>query len=57
MIILYPVLILLKTIYSKKKIAKYNDLEDMVYRMQLTYDEIRDKLDLRNLPTKKQAFL
>ena len=27
--------------------AKYNDLEDLVYRMQLTYDEIIDVLDLK----------
>ena len=28
------------------KNAKYNDLEDMVYRMQLTYDEVFDRLDI-----------
>ena len=28
------------------KTAKYNDIEDFVYRMQLTYDEIIDVLDL-----------
>ena len=27
------------------KIIKYNDLEDLVYRMQLTYNEIIDVLD------------
>ena len=27
--------------------VKYNDLEDLVYRMQLTYDEIIDVLDLK----------
>ena len=29
------------------KSLKYNDLEDLVYRMQLTYDEIIDILDLK----------
>ena len=34
------------------KIVKYNDLEDLVYRMQLTYDEIIDILDFKYIPTK-----
>ena len=29
------------------KKAKYNDLEDLVYRMRLSYDEIMDILDLK----------
>ena len=33
--------------------VKYNDLEDLVYRMQLTYDEIIDILDLKYIPTKR----
>ena len=33
------------------KNVKYSDLEDMVYRFQLTYDEIIDILDLKNIPT------
>ena len=33
--------------------VKYNDLEDLVYRMQLTYDEIMDILDLNHIPTKR----
>ena len=33
-------------ILEEFKIVKYNDLEDLVYRMQLTYDEIIDVLDL-----------
>ena len=39
-----------------KKNVKYNDLEDLVYRFQLTYDEIIDILDLKYLPTKKRAI-
>ena len=32
-------------ILEELKTAKYNDIEDLVYRMQLTYDEIIDILD------------
>ena len=35
------------------KNAKYNDLEDMVYRMQLTCDEIKDILDLKYILSKR----
>ena len=35
------------------KKAKYNDIEDLVYRMQLTHDEIIDILDLKYIPTKR----
>ena len=38
------------------KNAKFNDLEDMVYRFQLTYDEIMDILDLKNIPTKRTGY-
>ena len=38
------------------KNAKYNDLEDLVYRMQLTYDEIINKLDLKYIPTKRIGY-
>ena len=31
----------------------YNDLEDLVYRMRLSYDEIMDILDLKYIPTKR----
>ena len=34
-------------ILEELKNVKNNDLEDMVYRFQLTYDEIIDKLDLK----------
>ena len=33
--------------------VKYNILKDLVYRMQLTYHEIMDILDLKYSPTKR----
>ena len=36
--------------------VKYNDLEDFVYRFQLTYDEILDILDLKYIPTRRTGF-
>ena len=33
--------------------VKYNDLRDLIYRMQLTYNEIIDILDLEYNPTKR----
>ena len=38
------------------KNAKYNDLEDLVYRMQSTCDEIIDILDLKYVPTKRIGY-
>ena len=38
------------------KNAKYNDLEDLVYRMQLTYNEIINILDLQYTPTKRIGY-
>ena len=38
------------------KNAKFIDLEDMVYRFQLTYDEIMDVLDLKYIPTKRTGY-
>ena len=38
------------------KNAKFNGLEDLVYRFQLTYDEIMDILDLKYIPTKRTGF-
>ena len=38
------------------KNAKFNDLEDMVYRFQLTYDEIMDILHLKYIPTKRAGY-
>ena len=37
--------------------VKNNDLEDLVYRMRLNYDEFIDILDLKYIPTKKQVLL
>ena len=38
------------------KNAKFNDLEDMVYRFKLTYDESMDFLDLKYIPTKRMGY-
>ena len=43
-------------IIEELKNAKYNDLEDLVYRMQLTYDEIINILDLKYIPTKRRGY-
>ena len=43
-------------ILEELKKAKYNDLADLVYRMQLTYDEIIDVLDLKYIPTKRIGY-
>ena len=38
------------------KNVKYNDLKDLVYRMQLTYDEVIDILDLKYISTKRTGY-
>ena len=43
-------------IVEELKNVKYNDLEDLVYRFQLTYDEIIDILDLKYIPTKRTGY-
>ena len=43
-------------ILEELKNLKYNDLEDLVYRMQLTYDEIINILDLKYVPTKRIGY-
>ena len=43
-------------ILEELKKAKYNDLKDLVYRMQLTYNEIIDILDLEYIPTKRIRY-
>ena len=43
-------------ILEELKTAKYNDLEDLVYRFQLTYEEIINKLDLKFFPTKRIGY-
>ena len=35
---------------------KNNDLKDLVYRKQLTYDEVIDILDLKYIPTKRLSY-
>ena len=43
-------------ILEELKNVIYNDLEDLVYRFQLTYDEIIDILDLKHIPTKRTGY-
>ena len=43
-------------ILEELKNVKYNDLEDLVYRMQLTYDELIDIIDLKYVPTKRIGY-
>ena len=43
-------------IFEELKKVKYNDLEDLVYRMRLSYDEITDILDLKYIPTKRTGY-
>ena len=43
-------------ILEEFKNVKYNDLEDLVFRFQLTDDEIIDILDLKYDPTKRTGF-
>ena len=38
------------------KNVKYKDIKGLVYRMQLTYDEIIDILDLKCIPTKGTGY-
>ena len=38
------------------KNVKYNDLEDLVYRFQLTYDEILNILDMKYISTKRTGY-
>ena len=43
-------------ILEELKKVKYNDIEDLVYRMRLSYDEIMEILDLKYIPTKKTGY-
>ena len=43
-------------ILEKLKKANYNDIEDLVYRMQLTYDEAIDIVDLKYIPTERTGY-
>ena len=43
-------------IFKELESTKYRDLEDLVYRMQLPYDEIIDILDKKFIPTKRTGY-
>ena len=43
-------------ILEELKKVKYNDLEDLLYWKQLTYDEIIDILDLNYNPSKRTSY-
>ena len=43
-------------ILEELKKVEYIDLEDLVYRMRLSYDEIMDILDLNYIPTKRTGY-
>ena len=43
-------------IFEELKSAIYHDLEDLVYRMELSYYEIRDVLDIKNFPSEKISY-
>ena len=45
-----------KKILEELKNLKYNDLDVMVYRFQLIYDEFIVILDLKNIPTKRTGY-
>ena len=45
-----------KRILEELKNDKYKDLEDLVYRMQLTYDENIDVLDMKYISTKRTGY-
>ena len=43
-------------ILEELKKVKYNDLEDLVYRMQLSYYEVMNILNLKYIPTKRTGY-
>ena len=43
-------------IIKELKEAKYKGIRDLVHRMRLSYDEIMDILDLKNIPTKRTGY-
>ena len=45
-----------KEILEELRTNKYHDLEDLVYRMQLTYDEIMDMLDKKYFPSETSGY-
>ena len=52
----YQTLILKNEILEELGIVNCNYLKDLVYRMQLTYDEIMDILDLKYIFTKRTRY-
>ena len=55
-IILSEILTFKEEIFEELKKAKYKDIEDLVYRFQLNFDEIIDILDLKFIPTKRISY-
>ena len=47
------ILILLRKILDVLKTSIYQDAEDLVYRMELSYDEIIEIVDIKFIPTKR----
>ena len=45
-----------KEIFEELKSAIYHDLEDLVYRMQLTYKEIMVVLDINYFPSERTGY-
>ena len=43
-------------ILAEMKNVNYNDLEDLVYRIQVTYDENMDIIDLKYIPAKRTGY-
>ena len=43
-------------ILEEVKNVKYNDLEDLVFRFQLTYNEITDIINIKCIPTKRIGY-
>ena len=41
---------------EETKNAKYSEIVDLAYRLQITYDEIIDFLDLKYIPTKRTGY-
>ena len=43
-------------ILEKLRNVKHNDLEDLVYRMRLSYDEVMNILNIKYIPTKRTGY-
>ena len=42
-------------ILEELKSAKYHDFEDLIFRLELTYDEIMDIIDIKHFKSKKTS--